>query len=140
MSNVIYQMITEKIMEKLKAGVIPWRQPWLANGIISWESQKAYRGVNLLLLDPGEYATLNQIKKAGGRVQSAEIKNYYRVIFWKMDKKTDEESGEEKLAPILRFYKVYNVGMQCEGIEPKRKTAGVKFENQPIEEAEAIVS
>lgn len=139
MSNVIYQMITAAIYEKLKAGVIPWRQPWLANGIISWETQKAYRGVNLLL-DPGEYATLNQVKKAGGRVKAEEIKNAYRVIFWKMDKKQGEESDEEKLVPILRFYRVYNVGTQCIGIEPKQKNASAKFDNQPIEEAEAIVS
>lgn len=139
MSLVIYRMITERILEQLKAGVIPWRRPWLANGTVNWETQKPYRGVNLFLLEPGEYATLNQVKKAGGRVKSSEIKNYERIIFWKMETNIDEESGEEKKLPLLRFYKVYNVALQCTGIEPKRKHASVQFDHKPIEEAEAVV-
>ncbi|MGM0865424.1 MAG: ArdC-like ssDNA-binding domain-containing protein [Bacillota bacterium] len=49
-------------MEKLEKGVVPWRKPWV-NG----ETQKLYRGINVFLLEDGEYATFKQIQEASGR-------------------------------------------------------------------------
>ncbi|MFC0416274.1 hypothetical protein ACFFHH_12520 [Cytobacillus solani] len=34
---------------------------------VNWLTQKPYRGINTMLLEPGEYATFKQIKDAGGR-------------------------------------------------------------------------
>jgi len=62
----VYEIVTERIMEKLRQGEIPWRKPWNSYPAVNWASQRAYRGLNQLLLEPGEYATWNQIKKAGG--------------------------------------------------------------------------
>jgi antirestriction protein ArdC len=60
MSKSIYEIITEKIIGKLKQGVIPWRKPFVNGGAVSWEKQEPYRGINTMLLEPGEYATFNQ--------------------------------------------------------------------------------
>lgn len=134
MSVKLYEMITNKIIEKLEKGTVPWRRPWV-NGIArNWVTQKEYRGINTLLLDGGEYATFKQIQEAGGKVKKR-AKSHV-VVFWKLIDVEDEETGEEKKIPLLRYYRVFKVGEQTEGIEPKRKE--IKFEHDPIEKAEEI--
>jgi antirestriction protein ArdC len=63
MSKRVYEIITEKIIEKLKQGVIPWRKPFVNGGAVSWEKQEPYRGINTMLLEPGEYATLSKFSR-----------------------------------------------------------------------------
>lgn len=130
MANV-YEIVTSRIIEKLEQGVIPWRRPWLNNGSVNWESQRAYNGINAILLDPGEYATFNQIKKAGGTVKKGE--KSHMVIFWKWFE--DEETGERK--PMMRYYNVFEINTQCEGMKSNRKA--IEVNNDPIGNAETIV-
>lgn len=123
----LYQIITDKIIDKLEAGTIPWMQPW-QDAAVNWVTQKSYRGINQLLLKPGEYATFNQIKKAGGRVKKGEKSEL--IIFWKLI----EIEDEDKMIPLMRYYRVFKVGEQTEGLETKRK----KNKHNPIEEAEQV--
>lgn len=53
MSNSVYQIVTDRIIKKLQEGTIPWRKPWQSGDAVSWKTQKPYRGINTLLLDPG---------------------------------------------------------------------------------------
>lgn len=54
MGKSVYEIITNKIIEKLEAGVVPWRKPFNNNGVpVNWKTQKAYRGINALTLEPG---------------------------------------------------------------------------------------
>lgn len=134
MSKKVYEMITNQIIKKLEKGVIPWQKPWV-NGIAkNWETQKAYRGINIMLLDGGEYATFNQIKKAGGKVKKGAKSEI--VVFWKMYKTKDKETDEEITIPLLRYYRVFKVGEQTEGIKPKQ--VKVEFDHDPIECAERV--
>ncbi|XWU18188.1 ArdC-like ssDNA-binding domain-containing protein [Bacillus subtilis] len=76
MGKSVYEIITNKIIEKLEAGVVPWRKPFNNNGVPgNWKTQKAYRGINALTLEPGEYASKKQILEAGGRIKKEELKN-----------------------------------------------------------------
>jgi antirestriction protein ArdC len=134
MSKKIYDMITNKIIEKLEAGTVPWRQPFVNGIAVNWKTQKPYRGINTMLLDGGEYATFNQIKEAGGNVKKGEKSHI--VVFWKWLEKEDEESGEIENIPYLRYYRVFEVGSQVEGLEPKRKERA--YQHDPIQEAEKI--
>ena len=128
----IYQMVNDRIIEQLEKGVIPWRKPWIGGGAISWNTQKAYRGINAILLDAGEYATFNQIKAAGGKVKKGAKSQI--IVFWKFLEK--EIDGKEEKIPLLRYYRVFNVEKDVEGLELKQKTAD--FEHDPIEKAEEI--
>lgn len=147
MSNnqFIYEMVTNKILEKLRQGVAVWRQSWVNMFPVNWVTQKPYRGVNLFLVEPGEYATMKQIKDAGGRVKPSELKNSSVVVFWKMlkYKNDDPDSGDEgdgeKLVPYLKYYRVYNVGTQCTGIEPKGLQLQKRHQHTPIKAAEQLI-
>ena len=46
---------------------MPWRRPWRVGAAVNWKTQKPYRGVNTLLLEPGEYATFKQVSEAGAK-------------------------------------------------------------------------
>lgn len=130
----VYEIITDRIIERLEQGVVPWRKPFQSGGAVSWVSQKAYRGINTMLLDDGEYATFNQIKKAGGKVKKGEKSHI--VVFWKMREIEDEETEEIKNIPFARYYRVFEINTQVEGLESKRKYK--EYDHDPIEKAEEI--
>src|SRR5690625_2555466 len=139
MSKKVYEMITNQIIKKLEKGVVPWQKPWV-NGIAkNWETQKAYRGINIMLLDGGEYATFNQIRKAGGKVKKGAKSEI--IVFWKLTKfkEEDEQTGEktEKMIPLLRYYRVFKVGEQTEGLKLKKQN---NKNHDSINEAEKIIT
>ncbi|AVX40769.1 Antirestriction protein ArdC (plasmid) [Carboxydocella thermautotrophica] len=134
----VYEIVTERIIKKLEQGTVPWRQPWRNAIAVNWKTQKPYRGINCFLLEPGEYATWNQIMEAGGKVRPEEAKKFQIVVFWKWLEKEDGETGEIDRVPLLRYYKVYEINRQCEGLESRRKDE--IFEHDPIEEAEKILA
>ena len=81
-----YEIITEQIIKKLEEGTIPWVKPWhvtewSCKGMnqlfpaYSYSNGKRYSFLNQILLDftPGEYATFEQIKKAGGKVKKGDV-------------------------------------------------------------------
>lgn len=130
----VYEIVTEKIIEKLESGTIPWRKPWTGGEAISWKTQKPYRGINTMLLDPGEYITFKQVKEAGGKIKKGAISEI--VVFWKWLTKENDE-GKLEVFPLLRYYRVFNIN-DCEGIESKRPP-NETFEHDPIEQAESII-
>lgn len=103
---------------------------------MNWKTQKPYRGINTILLDGGEYATFKQVKEAGGKVKKGS--KSHLVVFWKMTEVKDEEKEEDatKNVPVLRYYRVFKVGEQTEGINPKQEHE--TFDHNPIEEAEQV--
>ncbi|MBK7764557.1 MAG: DUF1738 domain-containing protein [Bacteroidetes bacterium] len=49
-------LVTNRIIELLEAGVIPWQKPWTEKGIPqNCISQRPYRGINSLLLNSLSY-------------------------------------------------------------------------------------
>lgn len=140
MSRKVYEIITQKIIEKLEKGVVAWKKPFATHSPVNWVTGREYRGINLLLLEPnGEYATFHQIKKAGGKVKKGERSSI--VVFWKwIEIKNDDEDAEEetKKIPFLRYYRVFEINTQVEGLESKRKVA--EYVHDPIEKAENIIT
>jgi antirestriction protein ArdC len=49
----IYEAITERFIEQLKCGTVPWQKPWFA--VQNIVSRKPYRGINALLLGSADY-------------------------------------------------------------------------------------
>lgn len=133
----LYKTITDKIIEKLDEGTVPWKRPYSkCNLPVNWVSQKMYRGINMLILEPGEYATFKQIKSAGGIVKKGE--KAHTVVFWKMLKVEDKDTGEDKKIPMLKEYKVFEINTQVEGLKSKRTM--IINDNNPIDDAETIVN
>lgn len=131
----VYEIVTQRIMEKLSEGNIPWRRPWSSNGMaVNWLTQRAYTGINTLLLDPGEYATFKQVTEHGGKVKKGAKANI--VVFWKFFDEKDEDGNDISRPPMMRYYQVFNIATQCEGLTSKSKDE--HFDHNPIEAAEKI--
>ena len=68
MTKSVYEIVTNKIIEKLEQGTVPWQKPWVnGNSAVNWKTQKSYRGINTMLLDPGEYVTFKQVQEIKGQ-------------------------------------------------------------------------
>lgn len=138
----VYEIITKKLIEKMEAGVIPWKQPWTNKGVaVNWKTQKPYRGINKFILPRGgEFASKKQILAAGGRIKYEEMRKSHIVVYWlwtaEKDKETGEETGKKFAKPF--FYQVWEINTQCTGLTSKRGEI-TTFEHDPIEEAEKII-
>jgi antirestriction protein ArdC len=137
MKPSVYQVVTDRIIEALEKGVVPWRQPWAAEAPKNLVSKKEYRGVNVLLLGAAAKAspwwlTFNQAKALGGNVKKGEKGT--PVVFWKVYDKEDDD-GDKDRRFVLRYYTVFNAS-QCEGIEVPASPA----KSDPIEACEKIAA
>lgn len=155
----VYEQITSKIIEQLESGIIPWQKPWIGAsgaGCVSHQNGKPYSLLNQMLLGcrAGEWLTYNQIQAEGGRVKKGEKASM--VVFWTFVRKVvDTQVIEEKddagavvgtetretikQYPVLKPYLVFHID-QCEGIQPKYNNEVVKYEHEPIAEAEKVVA
>ena len=140
----VYEIVTNRIIELLEAGTVPWHQPWSDAG----EPQNVitkipYRGFNLLLLASLGYSrnlflTYRQAKELGAMIRKGE--KPFPIVFWKWPEAKPDENGKkpvEKVRPILRYYQVWNIE-QCEDI-PEHLLPPPEMPNDPIEVCENIV-
>lgn len=142
MKKDVYQIITDRIIGLLEAGTVPWRRPWKGGEQAprNFVSRKAYRGINLFLLHAAGFSspfwlTFRQVQSLDGHVKKGE--KSFPVVFWKMFEE-QEESGEAKRIPFLRYHSVFNVA-QCEGITvPAPPETNGAF--QPLDQCEEIVA
>ena len=120
----VYDIVTEKIVELLEKGTIPWRKPWNAPLPKNFISKKVYRGINFFMLNcltDEYYLTYKQAKQLGGEIKKGS--KGIPVVFWKFFKNTDPETGDEKSVPMLRYYTVFALS----------DTEGIDIEAQPFE-------
>ena len=114
----IYAEITNRIIDQMEQGTIPWQKPWVASGsCVSYATGKPYSLLNQMLLGrPGEYLTFNECRKSGGYVKKGQ--KAHMQVFWTWLEREDEETGEKKRIPFLRYYNVFHID-QCEGLKPR---------------------
>lgn len=146
MATNVYQMVTERIINEMEKGIIPWHKPWagVTDGAVSYVTQKPYSILNQFLLgEAGEYLTFNQCKSLGGTIKKG-AKSKFVVFFTfvedKKNKKIDENGIEhyDKI-PILKYYNVFHIN-DCEGVKSKMGEKEAVKEFEPIEVAEGVIS
>lgn len=131
MAQNVYQMVTDRIVEMMNQGIIPWEKPWkgmssnLKDCAISYTSRKPYSLLNQILLgEDGEYITFNECTKLGGKVKKgakSRIVVFYKPLVKKVttkDEETGEEVEKEKMSFFLQYYRVFHIN-DCEGIKSK---------------------
>lgn len=154
----VYAKITDRIINMLEAGEIPWRKPWSNAGVLPMNliSKKQYRGGNCFLLAFSSYtspfwATFNQIKKLGGYVKKDEKATciVYGETFYK-NKMTGKylpkgkipslsEIGDYDEIPVLKMYSLFNLE-QTEGIAADKIPKIDQPSFDPIDKAEQMLS
>ena len=123
-----YAAITERIIEQMERGVVPWQSPSIARVGFprNFATGKLYHGINVFLLGSQEFQsphflTFLQAKELGGHVRKGE-KGFpvVKVGTWVKETERGPESGDEaaegpEKRRFLKLYTVFNA-CQIEGI------------------------
>lgn len=116
----VYEMVTNLIIDRLEAGVIPWKMPWKTGGGMPQNlvSKKLYRGFNFIYLlsfgyDQPYFLSFKQAQDLGGHVKKGA--KSIQVVFWKMREHVNAMGKDEKI-PMLRYYRVFHIS-DIEGID-----------------------
>lgn len=144
-----YAVVTDRIIEALEAGIVPWHKPWAslpgAGGPTSLSTMKPYRGINVMILGIESmlkgysspfWLTFKQAKERGGSVRKGEKGT--QVVLWKpVAKKTDAKTGETTKDGylMLRYFTVFNAE-QCDDVTLPEVEELPPFD--PIESCETI--
>lgn len=150
----VYQMVTDRIVEQLEKGIIPWQRPWSGLGLsdggaINYVSRKPYSMLNQMLLGrPGEWLTYKQLKERGGNIKKgakAGIVVFYTKFTVAKRKETDTEGEEQEVTvtklhdiPVLKYYNVFHID-DVEGVESRIEEPEPNDGLQPIERAENVI-
>ncbi|MAH47524.1 hypothetical protein CMI37_17015 [Candidatus Pacearchaeota archaeon] len=144
MSEKVNKIVTDKIIELLEQGEIPWQKPWNCKSgrPKSGATGKFYRGINALICsvsgfrDPNWY-TRNQLSKLDLELKECQQRKYTPIVFWNWVEKKKKEGGTERV-PFTRFYKCFN-RQQVRGAEELWPQVDTKPNEDWELEAEAIV-
>jgi antirestriction protein ArdC len=116
----VEEIITNRIVQLLEAGTVPWHKPWgnrqsgsdaLPRNAIT---KRHYRGINVFILASQSYAspywlTYREALALGGHVKAGEHGS--PIVFWKwLSREVEKPDGsiDEKNFPMLRYYTVFN--------------------------------
>lgn len=152
MKQSTYQQITDRFIEILEKGTVPWRQPWSNKTGNMFDQQNLatqhqYRGINAIITmcqgyESPYWLTYKQAAELGANVKKGEKGT--PIVFWIKASKIDKENPEETKGSFMvpKTYVVFNVA-QVENLdlsEALLKRKGRQLEFNPIAECEAVVS
>lgn len=121
----IYTEVTNRIIEQLEKGVVPWQSPYFSKVGFpkNFASGKAYQGINVFLLGSMRYTspwflTFLQAKELGGHVRKGE-RGALVIKYGTYNKEEDNAAAEQETSATRRFLKGYTVfhASQIEGIQ-----------------------
>jgi antirestriction protein ArdC len=130
----IAKLITDRIVEELEQGCIPWVKPWDESVSSAYNpiSGTTYRGMNQLWLSmhgmgrSSAWLTFKQASDAGLSVKKGS--KGVPIIFWKplpITKKDSQGNDIESVLPMLKHYFVFNAD-DIEGATFTRKSGSLE--------------
>lgn len=148
----VYQLVTDRIVQALEAGTIPWHKTWSggAECAQNYMTKRPYHGINAILTNLSPYdtpyfLTFKQAQSLGGNVRKGA--KSLPIVFWKVyftdgNNKpiSEEEASTKKDAKkrfVLRYFSIFNIE-DIEGIifeYPKVSTQNIV----PLVSGEKIV-
>jgi len=115
----VYDIVTEKIIDSISKGVMPWECPWSKEAHHNADTGRNYTGMNTLLLEASchqnfyghrRWMTMKQAGKNGLRVakgSKSTLITFFTMMQAKKAKKADKD--DKATIPVLRYYRVFNV-------------------------------
>ena len=142
----VYETISNRIIDSLEAGRIPWRRQWTVSGKngggsvpYNVSNGKAYRGINVMMLLCSGYtsngwATYKQAQALGYQVRKGEKST--PVVWWSFPDRNNP--AEKDRAPYAKFFSVFNLE-QMDGVPGELPLDAVE-EFDAIASAEAVAN
>lgn len=151
----LYQKVTDRIINHLENGEIPWRKTWSSYGLArNLATNHVYTGINLVLMNClpypiPYYMSFKQVQEKGGRVKQgakAELVFFYNITFKdgadnnisKEEADRMQKQGQEvKVYKYLKYYNVFNI-QHIEGID--YESPGITLKpHEKLERCENII-
>ena len=143
----VYEIVTQTIIEKLEAGNVPWRRPWITSAPKNLISGKEYRGINTFMLSASgfprsEWLSYRQAEKLGASVRAGERSNM--VVYFNVgEERINAKTGKLSKPFLLRYSRVFNISQCVHGEQSLADKLGLNAaEGAPvgsIESCDAIV-
>ena len=137
-----HDRVTERIIEQLEQGTVPWHSPHTATVGFprNFQSGKDYRGINVMLLGMAGYVspwfmTYKQTQERGGQVRRGE-KGYFVIKYGTYTK--EDQDGQEEERGYLKAYTVFNAS-QIDGVEFPEIERALSVDGGCLTSAQAIV-
>ncbi len=124
MKTNVYEQVTNRMIELLEQGVVPWKSPYFSKVGFpkNFASGKAYRGINIFLLGSLRYTspyflTFLQAKELGGFVKKGE-RGAMVIKYGTYTKEAENPEAQEaeEQRQYLKAYTVFNA-CQIEGVD-----------------------
>ncbi len=121
----VYEQVTNRMIELLEQGVVPWKSPYLATVGYpkNFATGNAYQGINVFLLGGLRYTspyflTFLQAKELGGFVRKGE-RGGLVVKYGTYTKETEGDAQPEAVGETRGYLKAYTVfnSSQIDGID-----------------------
>jgi antirestriction protein ArdC len=156
----LYQEITDKIIAELKAGRVPWVQPWGENTASAplgvpqnAATGRHYSGINIIILwaaviergfSGQSWLTFRQALGLGGHVRKGEKGRtvVYADRFIPNDelRRAEEDGDEPQAIPFLKRFTVFNTE-QCEALPADLSAVPAQVpEGLVVPQAEALIA
>lgn len=145
--------ITDRILESLNNGVVPWERPWSSGAPRNAESGRKYRGINRVLLEltalqrgyeSSGWLTFNAARRLGGHVRRGETGTL--IIYFERRPKRGTEAAswdqevDHEYVYLARHHFLFAMD-QIEGLDALRASlAGLFSAQPPIERAEEVLT
>jgi hypothetical protein len=125
--TALYESVTNRIIEEMKNGTVPWTKPWKSGktiGVMPMNAVtgRAYSGINIPLLwhaadvhayPTHRWLTYKQALAVGGQVRKGQKST--TVVFTKKLRIKDKDTDEDKQIGMLKTFAVFNEA-QIEGL------------------------
>ena len=145
----VYEQVTNRMIELLEQGVVPWKSPYFATVGFpkNFATGKGYRGINIFLLGSLRYTspyflTFIQAKELGGSVKKGE-RGGMVMKYGTFTKETEGTTAQEATEEERRYLKAYTVfnASQIDGIDFPKPAQLTEFTpSQQCERAREIVA
>ena len=147
MRTLIFDRVTKAVLDRLKAGTVPWSKPWEAGGRPrNLATGRPYHGINALTLgqDPrsSQWCTYKQAQACGWQVREGAkgVPILYageRVVDVPPNQRT-LDGPNVRTVPVFRVFHVFNA-VDIDGV-PESRLGVAKASWNPIEQAEKLIS
>lgn len=107
----VQEIVTNKVIEALNSGKVPWVQGWNLAHAFNAVSGRKYTGINSILLDnsPLGYITFKKLNELGGTLAKGSKGSIVTLWTFIENKKAEKVNGEFPKFPLLRYYNVFKV-------------------------------
>lgn len=148
MNSKTHQKIQAELINRIQASLdsgekFHWIKPW--DETFSWprnyQTEYEYRGINMLLLESGEYLTYKQIEELNKKDSNVKLRKGASgkpLVFFQFKNLVDEngdvildEDNKPKIYPIYKTYYVFSI-QEVDGLETKAPIPRYEHTNEDV--------